>query len=403
MANRIFSVSEVNGYVARSLEMDPMIRQIAIRGEVSNARRYASGHWYFTLKDDASALRCVWFLSNQKGASARLEEGDRVIAQGSLGLYLRDGQYQMNVTQVRADGVGPWYERFEQLKAYCQERGWFDEDKKRPLPAYPRTIGIVTSPDGAALRDVIRVAHRRMPWVNLLLDPVLVQGEQAAEQIAQAITRLGQSKECDVIIAGRGGGSMEDLWAFNELPVVEAIAKCPVPIVSAVGHQTDFTLADFAADVRAATPSMAAELATCDWEELREAIARRQERMTAAVRRLIDQRHTGLLQAQQRLDQASPTGRLGRPAGAPRSIPPPLNPSHSPPNGRPSGGPTALAALLDAINPMAVTGRGYALVRRADGGLVTDSAQVQRGDRLRITLARGGLQVAVEEQTIEEP
>ncbi len=403
MANRIFSVSEVNGYVARSLEMDPMIRQIAIRGEVSNARRYASGHWYFTLKDDASALRCVWFLSNQKGASARLEEGDRVIAQGSLGLYLRDGQYQMNVTQVRADGVGPWYERFEQLKAYCQERGWFDEDKKRPLPAYPRTIGIVTSPDGAALRDVIRVAHRRMPWVNLLLDPVLVQGEQAAEQIAQAITRLGQSKECDVIIAGRGGGSMEDLWAFNELPVVEAIAKCPVPIVSAVGHQTDFTLADFAADVRAATPSMAAELATCDWEELREAIARRQERMTAAVRRLIDQRHTGLLQAQQRLDQASPTGALAARQERLDQYRHRLTQAIARQMADRQADLQRLRALLDAINPMAVTGRGYALVRRADGGLVTDSAQVQRGDRLRITLARGGLQVAVEEQTIEEP
>ncbi len=403
MANRIYSVSEVNGYVARSLEMDPMIRQISIRGEVSNARRYASGHWYFTLKDDTSALRCVWFLSNQKGPLTRLAEGDRVIAQGSLGLYLRDGQYQMNVAQVRADGVGAWYERFEQLKADCQQRGWFDETKKRSLPARPRTIGIVTSPDGAALRDIIRVARRRMPWVNLLLDPVLVQGELAASQIAQAVTRLGQSGECDVIIAGRGGGSIEDLWAFNELPVVEAIANCPVPVISAVGHQTDVTLADFAADVRAATPSMAAELATCDGEQMRVALSRQADRLTVAMRRMMDRRQNALLQAQQRLDQVSPTGTL---AARQERLDQYRHRLSQAITRQMAGRQSALERarkLLDAMSPMAVTGRGYALVRRGDGGLITDSAQAQPGDKLWITLARGGLQVAVEEQITEEP
>ena len=403
MANRIYSVSEVNGYVARSLEMDPMIRQIAIRGEVSNARRYASGHWYFTLKDDASALRCVWFLSNQKGSALRLEEGSRVVAQGGLGLYLRDGQYQMNVSQVQADGVGAWYERFEQLKAYCQQQGWFAEAKKRPLPAFPRTIGIVTSPDGAALRDIIRVARRRMPWVNLLLDPVLVQGDQAAGQIAQAITRLGQSGDCDVVIAGRGGGSMEDLWAFNELPVVKAIAGCPVPVVSAVGHQTDFTLADFAADVRAATPSMAAELATCSGEELGEAIARQTGRMTEAMRRQIDRRHNGLLQAQQRLDQASPAGALAARQERLDQYRHRLIQAMALQMAGRQAALDRLRALLGAVSPMAVTGRGYALVRRADGSLVTDSAQAQPGERLSIALARGALRVMVEEQIMEEP
>ncbi len=403
MANRIYSVSEVNSYVARSLEMDPMIRQIAIRGEVSNARRYASGHWYFTLKDDASALRCVWFLSNQKGSALRLEEGSRIVAQGGLGLYLRDGQYQMNVSQIRADGVGSWYERFEQLKAYCQGQGWFDEAKKRPLPSLPRTIGIVTSPDGAALRDIIRVARRRMPWVNLLLDPVLVQGEMAAGQIAQAITRLGQSGECDVVIAGRGGGSMEDLWAFNELPVVEAIASCPVPVISAVGHQTDFTLADFAADVRAATPSMAAELATCSGEELSEALARQSGRLTEAMRRQMDRLHNGLLQAQQRLDQASPAGAMAARQERLKQYRHRLSQAMALQMAGRQASLERLRALLEAVSPMAVTGRGYALVRRADGGLVTDSAQAQPGERLSVALARGALRVMVEEQITEEP
>ena len=403
MANRIYSVTEVNSYVSRSLQMDPMIREISIRGEVSNARRYASGHWYFTLKDEGSALRCVWFLTNQKNSSLRLEEGTRVVVQGSLGIYLRDGQYQMTVTKVQADGVGSWYERFEQLKAHCMSQGWFDDDRKKPLPQHPRTIGIVTSPDGAALRDIIRVAHRRMPWVNLLLYPVLVQGELAAEQIANAIDELGRSGECDVIITGRGGGSIEDLWAFNEMPVVKAIANCPTPIISAVGHQTDFTLSDFAADVRAATPSMAAELATCDGEEMRNALLRTRERLERSMEQMVERRRQKIMELSQRLDQASPAGTLAAGEKKLQELSSRMEAAMTRLMEKKHSDLAHAVKLLKAINPGAVKERGFALVKTSDGGLVMDASRLALGDTLEITLARGRVKAKVEEIMAEEP
>jgi len=403
MANRIYSVTEVNSYVSRSLQMDPMIQQISIRGEVSNARRYASGHWYFTLKDESSALRCVWFLSSQKESSVRLEEGARIVVQGSLGLYLRDGQYQMTVTRVQADGVGSWYERFEQLKAHCLSQGWFDEDRKKPLPEYPKTIGIVTSPDGAALRDIIRVAHRRMPWVNLLLYPVLVQGDMASGQIAQAITELGERGECDVIIAGRGGGSIEDLWAFNEMPVVKAIALCPIPVISAVGHQTDFTLSDFAADVRAATPSMAAELATCDGDEMKRELTLMAERLDRGMIQLIDGQRSRLQQLEQRLDHMSPSAALNAGEEKLKALKERLERVMERLIIEKRAELIHAQKLLDAMNPAAITERGYALVRKADGSLVTDSSEIPVGELLQITLARGRVKAKVEEIISEEP
>jgi len=403
MANRIYSVTEVNSYVSRSLQMDPMIQEISIRGEISNARRYASGHWYFTLKDESSALRCVWFLSSQKESSLRLEEGARVVVQGSLGLYLRDGQYQMTVNRIQADGVGSWYERFEQLKAHCMSQGWFNEDRKKPLPEFPKTIGIVTSPDGAALRDIIRVAHRRMPWVNLLLYPVLVQGELAAGQIAQAITELGESSECDVIITGRGGGSIEDLWAFNEMPVVKAIANCPTPVISAVGHQTDFTLSDFAADIRAATPSMAAELATCDGEDLQRELVLTKDRLKRAMMQLVAERSSSLQQLSQRLDQASPVAALASDSERLAQLSQRLERAMERILTEKKAGLAYAAKLLEAVNPAAITDRGYALARREDGTLATDAAALSLGEELVITLSRGRVKVKVEEIMAEEP
>ena len=321
----------------------------------------------------------------------------RVVVEGSLGLYLRDGQFQMTVTGIRKDGVGSWYERFEQLKAHCMSNGWFDEDRKKPLPEFPKTIGIVTSPDGAALRDIIRVAHRRMPWVNLLLYPVLVQGELAAEQIAEAIDNLGESGECDVIITGRGGGSIEDLWAFNELPVIKAIVQCPIPIISAVGHQTDFTLADFAADVRAATPSMAAELATCDADALRRALALMEERLDRAVLSTIAERKSSLQQLVQRLDQTNPASVISLGKERLEQIWQRMQRDIESFLAEKRNDLLHAEKLLGAVNPMSITERGYALVRKDDGTLVMDASDLAFGESLKITLARGNIRASVEE------
>ena len=264
----ILSVSDLNEYVRRSLAADPMLHNLRLRGEISNFKRHSSGHWYFTLKDEDSRINCVMFRQNNMGVSIRPADGMAVIVSGSVSLYVQGGAYQFYVDAMRPDGVGSLYLRYEALKAKLAKEGLFDAGRKRPLPLLPRGIAIVTSPTGAVLHDIRTVSARRNPAIPLTLLPVRVQGEGAAEEIAAAIRKAGTLSNIDVLITGRGGGSMEDLWAFNEECVVRAIAECPVPVISAVGHETDTTLADYAADVRAATPSMAAELAVQDRLEL---------------------------------------------------------------------------------------------------------------------------------------
>ncbi len=270
MRRNVYSVGQVNSYIQNMFAQDFMMSHIAVRGEISNCKYHSSGHIYFTLKDETGVLKAVMFRGNAvKGLSFHMDVGDRVVVLGEIRIYERDGQYQLYAQQVTRDGVGILYQKFMERKKELEEMGMFAQEYKRDIPRYAFRIGVVTAPTGAAIRDIQNISHRRNPYVQLLLYPALVQGEGAAASIVQGIYAM-EEKNVDVIIVGRGGGSMEDLWAFNEEIVARAIFECPIPIISAVGHETDYTIADYVADLRAPTPSAAAELAVFDYRQVQE-------------------------------------------------------------------------------------------------------------------------------------
>ena len=288
------TVSQLNDYVRRSLASDPILQQITLRGEISNFKMYSSGHWYFSLKDEQSRIDCVLFRQYTYGVGFRPKDGDKVLLSGTAGLYVQGGKYQFYADGMQQDGVGDLYRRFLELKEKLTAEGLFDASRKRPLPLLPRKVGIVTSDSGAVLHDIHTVAGRRFPGLPLVLRPAQVQGDGAAQDVAEGIRQIARVPGVDVIIVGRGGGSMEDLWAFNEEVAVRAVAACPVPVISAVGHETDTTLCDYAADMRAPTPSAAAELAVPEREALLMAVEELQGRSLRAAQ-------TARLQAADRL------------------------------------------------------------------------------------------------------
>ncbi len=304
------TVEELNEYVRRTLAGDPMLHGIRLRGELSNFKRHVSGHWYFTLKDANSAIGCVMFRSAASGVRFVPRDGAQVTLTGSVGLYVKTGSYQFYADAMEPDGVGELYLRMEQLKKKLEKEGLFDPALKKPLPLLPRGVGIATSGTGAVIHDIARVAWRRDPGMPLFLYPVKVQGEGAAEQIAFALSALDRLDAVDVIIVGRGGGSMEDLWPFNEEIVARTIAACTKPVVSAVGHETDFTIADFAADVRAPTPSAAAELAVPQREALLWEIGKLRDRLRRAGEAGVAEKAARLSDVRQRLIEQSPENRF---------------------------------------------------------------------------------------------
>lgn len=265
MMRNVYSVGQVNAYIKNMFTQDFMLNRIYVKGEVSNCKYHTSGHIYFSLKDESGMIACIMFAGQRGGLSFRMQEGQQVIVLGNVTTYERDGKYQLYAKEIILDGAGALYEKFEALKQELGEMGMFAEEYKQPIPKFARTIGIVTAPTGAAIRDIINVAGRRNPYVQLLLYPALVQGEGASASIAEGIAAL-EKKGVDLIIVGRGGGSIEDLWAFNEEIVARAIFECQIPVISAVGHETDTTIADYVADLRAPTPSVAAELAVFEYE-----------------------------------------------------------------------------------------------------------------------------------------
>lgn len=267
MAKNVYSVRQVNAYIKNMFVQDYMLSRIYVKGEISNCKYHTSGHIYFSLKDESGSIACVMFAGDRGGLTFRLGEGQKVIVLGSIRVYERDGKYQLYAKEMILDGEGALYQRYAELKRELEEMGMFSPEYKQPIPMYSRTIGIVTAPTGAAIRDIMNIAARRNPYVQLILYPALVQGEQAASSIVKGIRTL-DAHGVDVMIVGRGGGSMEDLWAFNEEPVARAIFECRTPVISAVGHETDTTIADFVADLRAPTPSAAAELAVADYRQL---------------------------------------------------------------------------------------------------------------------------------------
>ncbi len=310
MPEWILEVSDLNEYVRAMLNADPALRSVRLRGEISNFKRHSSGHWYFTLKDDRCRISAVMFRQNAMRMSLRPMDGMSVIVSGQVSLYPESGTYQVYCENMRPDGVGTLYQQFEALKQKLQLEGLFDQARKRPLPWRPRKIAVVTSETGAVLHDIRRVAARRDPGVPLVLLPVQVQGVGAAEDIAAAIRKAGTLPGVDVIITGRGGGSMEDLGAFNEEIVARAIAESPIPVISAVGHETDTTIADFAADARASTPSNAAEMAVPDRREIIDGLRGIQRHLFDAMSALVQSRRYELLTLQRRMETVRPEQRI---------------------------------------------------------------------------------------------
>ncbi len=301
----VYSVTQVNNYIKNMFVRDYVLNRIYMKGEVSNCKYHSSGHIYFTLKDETGQMACVMFAGNRTGLTFELKEGQSIIVFGSISVYERDGKYQMYAKEIRLDGLGLLYERFEQLKRILYEKGMFEQSHKKPIPPYPKRVGIVTAKTGAAIQDIINIATRRNPYVQLILYPAKVQGEGAAQTIVAGIRALEQLK-VDTIIVGRGGGSIEDLWAFNEEIVAQAIYACSVPIISAVGHETDTTIADYVSDLRAPTPSAAAELAINDISLLEGKLVDYHSALVTEVVRKIDQKRKKIEQLRIRMNYLSP-------------------------------------------------------------------------------------------------
>lgn len=305
----VYSVKQVNSYVKNMFSQDFMLNHIYVKGEVSNCKYHTSGHIYFSLKDESGTIACVMFASARSGLSFRMQEGQNVIVLGSVSVYERDGKYQLYAKEIILDGAGALYERFEALKKELEEMGMFAAEYKQPIPRYVKSVGIVTAPTGAAVRDIINISKRRNPYVQLILYPTLVQGEGAAASIVRGI-RMMEQQNVDVIIVGRGGGSMEDLWAFNEEAVARAIFECTIPIISAVGHETDTLISDYVADLRAPTPSAAAELAVYELSSVQIMCEEYKRRMYQQIRQRIDFSRRQTEQMAFRLKVAHPRQKL---------------------------------------------------------------------------------------------
>ncbi len=282
----IYTVAQINSYIKNMFTQDYMLQSVLVKGEVSNCKYHSSGHIYFTLKDAKGTIACVMFASDRSGLSFKMAEGHQVVVSGSVNVYERDGKYQLYARAIQLDGAGALYERYERLKSELEERGMFAAQYKQPIPKYIRRLGVVTAATGAAVRDIINIAGRRNPYVQIILYPAIVQGEAAPASIVNGIHAM-ERQQVDTIIVGRGGGSIEDLWAFNEEIVAQAIFDCPVPVISAVGHETDTTIADFVADLRAPTPSAAAELAVYDIDQLQDKLSEYAYTMQHLCRRII--------------------------------------------------------------------------------------------------------------------
>ncbi|MCL2811023.1 MAG: exodeoxyribonuclease VII large subunit [Clostridia bacterium] len=395
MEEWVLSVGQLNEYVRRSLAADPMLKRVKLRGEISNFKRHTSGHLYFSLKDEEARIACVMFRSSADDLRLRPMDGLRVVLGGQVGLYARDGQYQFYADTMREDGVGQLYLRFEALKRKLEAEGLFDAARKRPLPLLPRTIGVVTSPTGAAVRDIVHVATRRNPQACLLLYPAQVQGEGAAGEIAQGIQTLGAIPEVDVLIVGRGGGSMEELWAFNEEIVARAIAACPVPVVSAVGHETDFTIADFVSDLRAATPSAAAEHVVQEIEGLLYGLETQQRRLRIAAQQRLFAASARLERLQSRLQNRHPARALQGEKQRLQHIKQRFG-------WLAEGELQAMAARLGslgerlrALSPSATLARGFAYVI-ADGVPILSARTLQVGQRFSVQMRDGRIDATAE-------
>ena len=395
MAMQPVSVTQLTQYIKLLLDKDEILSQVCVRGELSNYKAHSSGHQYFTLKDEGAVISCVMFRSDAMKMRFRPESGMKVILYGRVSLFPKSGQYQIYVTAMQPDGVGALAVAYEQLKRRLHEEGLFDPAHKQPLPHYPHRVALITSPTGAAVRDMTRILGRRWPMAEVLVCPVRVQGEGAAEEIAQMLDYVDKHQLADVIITGRGGGSLEDLWAFNEEIVARAIYRCTIPVISAVGHEPDVTISDYVADVRAATPSNAAEIAVQDEVAIRSSLRQLQLRLEQAEGRK-------LTQLRQRLDALAQKPVMKRPEAYLQQQELQLEMLRQRLEHAGTGvvQKNALrfqraAAKLDALSPLKVLSRGYAMVTREDA-VVRSVTQLQPGDPVAVALSDGTVQCTVD-------
>lgn len=389
MSDNIYSVSEINNFIKDVLDNESVLRNVQVIGEVSNFKRYPSGHCYFTLKDNGGVLKAVMFKSRAVSLKFDPKNGDTVIVIGRIGVYERDGVYQLYADLMLQQGVGDLMAAYEKLKAKLEAEGLFAAEKKKLLPVNPKTVGIITSPVGAAVRDIITVSRRRNIGVKLLLFPVKVQGDGSAGEIAAAIRFFNKHKLADVLIVGRGGGSIEELWAFNEEECVRAVAASKIPVISAVGHETDFTLCDFAADKRAATPSQAAEIAVADAENYRQRIELYAERCRTLIRSKIDKeyhrldklRHSWIFKDAERIF----SDKLLRTDKALAELTKAMDKKLS----AAQYGFELQAARLDNLSPLSVLKRGYTVTQNGDYSIISSTEQVQWGEEIITTVSDG--------------
>lgn len=394
MKGLTLSVTQLNEYVRKTLASDPMLRKICLRGEISNLKKHVSGHWYFTLKDEDAAINCAMFRSAAQTVRFSPQNGQQVRLFGSVGLYSKTGSYQFYGDAMERDGLGDLYLRFEALKEKLAGEGLFDASLKKPMPLLPKGVGVITSKTGAVVHDITRVTWRRNPSVSLYLCPVKVQGDGAAEEIAKAIKLMDQVEDVELLIIGRGGGSMEDLWAFNEEVVARAISKCKKPIVSAVGHETDFTIADFVADLRAATPSAAAEMVVPELSALKDTVDLMTARMTQAFESDWSMKRMRLMQLDQKLIEHSPMQQSERLLSRIRELLSRMDAQAESLLQKRMHALKQATLGLRLAGPINAISQGYAVMQK-NGKVIKNIKDIQIGDDLNIMLSGGSIHADV--------
>lgn len=401
MMRNVYSVGQVNAYIKNMFTQDFMLNRIYVKGEVSNCKYHTSGHIYFSLKDESGMIACIMFAGQRGGLSFRMQEGQQVIVLGNVTTYERDGKYQLYAKEIILDGAGALYEKFEALKQELGEMGMFAEEYKQPIPKFARTIGIVTAPTGAAIRDIINVAGRRNPYVQLLLYPALVQGEGASASIAEGIAAL-EKKGVDLIIVGRGGGSIEDLWAFNEEIVARAIFECRIPVISAVGHETDTTIADYVADLRAPTPSVAAELAVFEYETFLNEVEEYRIKIRKAIRQKAEWEKMKIGQYALQLKYLHPRNKLRDKQQ--RSVE--LEERFRQTMERKIDDEKRRFAFyierMKGLSPLAKLNQGFAYISTENGKVVKTIADTANGETLNVYVTDGVIKARVEDTHKEE-
>ncbi|MDO4295694.1 MAG: exodeoxyribonuclease VII large subunit [bacterium] len=397
----VYSVSQVNGYIKNLFTQDFALQRISIRGEVSNCKYHTSGHIYFTLKDKTGTLAAVMFASQRRGLTFSLAEGQQVVATGNVNVYERDGRYQLYVNQIELDGAGDLFRRFQALKASLEEMGMFAPEYKQPIPKFALTVGVVTAPTGAAIRDIINITHRRNPYVQLYLYPALVQGSGAAPSIVRGIETLDRM-DLDVLIVGRGGGSIEDLWAFNEEMVARAIFACQTPVISAVGHETDFTIADFVADLRAPTPSAAAELAVFEYAKFQAELSGFSQRLWREMASRLQEDRARLRQLELKLQVLHPRQQLQQQRQYLAELEGRLQTLLSQRMQKERHRLELLAGRLQGLSPLLKISKGFAFVSKESGEKLESVTEAKVGDRLILHVEDGRIKARVEECVPEE-